>query len=93
MKNIEIQGETAADRNGWLRNLLVDGIYDVTFTKVNGEIRTMPCTLKRELLPVVALKETTKEKVHKTDTLGVWCMDKQEWRSFRVMNVTEVKQL
>jgi hypothetical protein len=93
MKNIEIQGETAADRNSWLRNLLVDGVYDVTFTKVNGEIRTMPCTLKRDLLPPMALKETATEKVNKTETLGVWCMDKQEWRSFRVMNVTEVIRL
>ena len=91
MKAIELQGTTVADRNAWFRKLLTHGVYDVTFTKVNGETRVMPCTLDPKRLPPAPVKESTRER--KDDTLSVWCVDKQEWRSFKVMNVTEVKEL
>ena len=91
MKTVDLQGTTAAERNAWLRKLLVYGVYDVTFTKVNGEVRTMPCTLNPVQMPPAPVKESTRER--KDDTLSVWCVDKQEWRSFKVMNVTEVKEL
>ena len=91
MKTLELQGATTAERNQWLRDLLVRGTYNITFTKVNGEVRTMPCTLQKDKLPPVPVKESTREA--KTETISVWCVDKQEWRSFKVMNVTEVRAL
>jgi hypothetical protein len=91
MKTLELQGTTTAERNEWLRNLLARGTYDITFTKVNGESRTMPCTLQKHKLPPAPVKESTREV--KLDTISVWCIDKQEWRSFKVMNVTDVKAL
>jgi hypothetical protein len=91
MKTLELQGTTTAERNEWLRNLLARGTYDVTFTKVNGESRTMPCTLQKDKLPPAPVRESTREA--KVDSMSVWCVDKQEWRSFRVMNVTEVRAL
>lgn len=93
MNTIKIEGETIVERNGWLRHLLSKGVYDVTFTKVNGESRTMPCTLKSTLLPKHEIKENAKTREPKLDNLSVWCVDKQEWRSFKVMNVTEVREL
>jgi hypothetical protein len=94
MNLLELVGDNAIDRNAWLHNLLVSGTYNITFTKVNGETRVMPCTLESSKLPPVVIKETvTKDKPTKPDTLRVWCIDKQEWRSFRVMSVTEVKEL
>jgi hypothetical protein len=69
----------------------------VTFIKVNGEIRTMPCTLREDLVPkyerkkpVVESEETIKVK-ETSPTLSVWCTDKGAWRSFRVESVTNLE--
>ena len=95
MNTIELQGDTAETRNAWLRGLLHNGTYDITFTKVNGETRIMPCTLESSKLPPVVVKENAAEqveKVAKPDSMRVWCTDKQEWRSFRVMSVTAITE-
>lgn len=83
---------TADERNGWLRDALKEDL-SITFTKVDGTERTMPCTLRADALPPVALTEHHKTKVYKPETLSVWCLDKSEWRSFRVMNVTSVNKI
>ena len=72
--------------------MLQSGICEVTFTKVNGELRTMPCTLKSELLPIIDTQNIQEGKTRKTniDNLSVWCTDKNEWRSFKIANVQEV---
>ena len=81
------------ERWNQLFQLLGHNECEVTFTKVNGEIRTMPCTLKSELLPPQQLKEHHKTKVIDYKTLSVWCTDKNEWRRFRVSNVQHIKVL
>ena len=75
--------------------LLQAGVCQVTFTKVNGELRTMPCTLKSELLPIIDTQNIQEGKTRKTniDNLSVWCTDKNEWRSFKIANVTRVEQI
>lgn len=72
--------------------MLQSGICEVTFTKVNGELRNMPCTLKSDLLPVIDAQSISESKTRKTnvDNLSVWCTDKNEWRSFKIANVQEV---
>lgn len=100
-KTISIQGNSADERRLWLKSLLSDGVYTVTFTKVNGEVRTMPCTLDPRQLPPAPVHESNtnnpvdfpKVKKQNPENLSVWCTDKQEWRSFRVLNVTEVTEL
>lgn len=73
-------------------SLLEKGICTVTFTKVNGELRHMPCTLRPDLLPVTVTESVTdKKKKSNPDNLSVWCTDKNEWRSFKIANVQEVK--
>jgi hypothetical protein len=73
-------------------SMLEQGVCTVTFTKVNGELRHMPCTLKTDLLPkIVAESDTNKKKKINPDNLSVWCTDKNEWRSFKIANVQEVK--
>jgi hypothetical protein len=91
MKKLDLVGATAQERSNWLKTVLTKNICDVTFTKVNGETRTMPCTLDAKRLPPAPVKES--KKAPNPDTLSVWCVDKNEWRSFRVMNVTEVEIL
>jgi hypothetical protein len=68
----------------------------VEFTKVNGEVRSMPCTLKAELIPpapvkVLAEGEVPKVKKENPEIMSVWCLDKKEWRSFRIANVISAK--
>jgi hypothetical protein len=65
---------------------------EVTFRKVDGDIRTMPCTLQN--IPVV-VKETTDKKTKKPnpEVMSVFCIDKQEWRSFKINNVISITAL
>jgi hypothetical protein len=79
-----------------LFELLHTGECVVEFTKVNGEIRAMPCTLKAELIPpapvkVLAEGEVPRVKKENPDVMSVWCLDKKEWRSFRIANVISAK--
>ena len=83
----------AEDRWRHIFHLLGQHQCEVTFTKVDGSVRTMPCTLKSELLPARELKEHHSTKAINYKTLSVWCLDKSEWRSFRTANVTHIKVL
>lgn len=78
-----------------IAEMLRESVCEVTFTKVNGEKRTMPCTLKADIVPPASIKESSEEKTRRVnlDNLSVWCTDKNEWRSFKIANVTEVKQI
>ena len=69
-------------------------ICEVTFTKVNGETRTMPCTLRADIIPTPPVDIASKSNVKRLENQNVvsaWCTDKNAWRSFRVDNVTDVK--
>ncbi len=84
-----------------LSDLLHSGECIVEFTKVNGEVRTMPCTLNESLIPTPVHVTNTdnpidfpvpkKEKKVNPDVMSVWCLDKKEWRSFRIANVISAK--
>jgi len=75
--------------------ILQEGICEVTFNKVNGERRVMPCTLKEDLLPVVPDKEQTYRslKAKDNDVVSVWCTDKNAWRSFKMINFISINPL
>ena len=89
---LELAGD-ADSRNHYLRNLLSEHNCEVTFTKVDGSVRTMPCTLRADAMPARAVTEHHQTRAYKPDTLSVWCLDQSEWRAFRVMNVTDVRIL
>ena len=65
------------------------GIINVRFTKVNGEVRDMRCTLLSEYLPNQMDFSETKTKTNDS-VLSVWDLDVGGWRSFRVESVSEV---
>lgn len=91
--------ENIDQRREQMLEMLSQGIYNVTFTKVNGETRCMPCTLSKDIVPLTTAHETNtdnpidfpkaKKKVN-PETMSVWCTDKNEWRSFKLANVQEV---
>jgi len=74
------------------REVLVEGLkrnlMKVVFTKVNGEERTMLCTLHESVLPEPILSSTRKVN---PDTISVWDIDNNGWRSFRIDSIKEVK--
>jgi hypothetical protein len=78
-----------------LQTQLQTEVLEVTFTKVNGDKRVMNCTLMEGILPSNPTEETTKdtkEKKVNEDILSVWDVDASGWRSFRVKNITRVRQ-
>lgn len=74
---------------------LQGGVCEVTFNKVNGERRVMPCTLKADLLPVQDQKDLTFQtlKESKSDAISVWCTDANGWRSFKLSNFISINPL
>lgn len=78
------------DRNREIRTMLHHGVCEVTFTKIDGSMRVMPCTLDPAILPPATVVEGKTPKPSKPDTVSAWCTDKMEWRSFRVANVTKI---
>jgi hypothetical protein len=81
-------------RNRYLRSVLTEHDCAVTFTKIDGSVRTMPCTLRTEAMPArVVTEEHQTTRLYKPETLSVFCLDNNEWRSFRVMNVTDIEIL
>ena len=81
----------ADQRHRYLLDLLHTTTAEVTFTKVDGEVRTMPCTLHPDVLPRRELNEYQRTRPYTPEVISVWCVDKNAWRSFRVMNVTDIE--
>jgi hypothetical protein len=96
---IQFDKETIDQRREMLREHLSTGIAEVTFTKVDGTVRTMPCTLDSSIIPAAPVHVTNTNnpvdfpKTKKVNPLvmSVFCTDKGEWRSFRLENVISVK--
>ena len=66
---------------------------EVTFTKVDGSVRVMPCTLREEAMPQRDVNKFHETRVVNENVISAFCLDKNEWRSFRVANVTDIKVL
>lgn len=72
-----------------LVNNLKSGVVNVTFTKVDGTVRKMRCTLKEDVLPAqVDLEESIQKRKPNDNVLSVWDLDNNGWRSFRKDSVT-----
>jgi len=72
-------------------NELKSGICEVEFTKVNGETRVMKCTLDPSIIPVATKEDPLSQKKVRSvsdEVLPVWDVEREQWRSFRVENVT-----
>lgn len=62
----------------------------ITFTKVDGEQRRMWCTLNDTYIPDASKPKNEKPLKENDSVIRVFDLDKQEWRSFRVENVTKL---
>lgn len=75
-----------------LRADLREHIAEVIFDKVDGTRRLMRCTLKPSMLPEGVTSSTLDEEIGPGEdphpnTLAVWDVDKNGWRSFRTDRV------
>jgi len=83
-----------------LTEKLVSEIVEVTFTKVNGDVRVMNCTLLEDIVPksiveVEAPNEVKDAYLHEERKINeslmvVWDVDVKGWRSFHIKNITGV---
>ena len=75
----------------WIRDMLKSGPGTVTFLKKNGEERNMLCTLDEKLIPVEHLPKPLAEgqepRKRSDDSLSVWDLNANGWRSFIYRNV------
>jgi hypothetical protein len=83
------------DRDTLLKDLQ-EQVVKVTFTKVNGEKRVMKCTLMSKHLPPNIDKNyllSEHKKQENLQTLAVWDMENNGWRSFRIETVEYVESM
>ena len=78
-----------------LKHELQSKTAEVTFTKLNGDVRVMTCTLNPELLPAKVVTEGEEEKPARTIknpnySLPVYDINAEGWRSFVIKNITQV---
>jgi len=77
-----------------LYELLHKEVVQVTFTKLNGDERVMPCTLIEAYLPPAKKDEPiTQKKVRKVsnEVIAVWALESKGFRSFRYDRVKKVE--
>lgn len=79
-----------------LLKMLKENIVEVTFTKLNGEKRVMPCTLLPEYLPPAKKDDPiTQKKVREISdkVVAAWAVESKGFRSFRYDRVEKVSIL
>jgi len=87
----------ADKQHEYLKILLSEDILLVTFTKKNGDLREMYCTLQDEFVPdhkkYFAENESSKRGApsgaESPQVVTVYDMEKADWRSFRMDSITD----
>lgn len=70
-----------------IKEMLRDRELKITFTKKDGTERVMRCTLDPNKLPVQESTETNANRKVSTETMAVFDLDVQGWRSFTKKSV------
>ena len=73
-----------------IKDALHNGVVVVSFTKANGELREMRCTLRADMIPQTPVVEGKTPKKENPDIQVVWDVEKQAWRSFRFDSVNTI---
>ena len=72
---------------------LYNNICFVNFTKMDGTLRGMRCTLRSDMLPPQTDLEEHTQRKQTTESIAVWDLEVKGWRSFRTDSVIEFKVL
>ena len=81
---------TIDEKRDYITAKLLEGEVTVEFTKIDGTLRIMPCTLSPTIVPPAPIVENKKERKVSTEVIRVFCTDKKEWRSFRIDSVISI---
>ncbi|MFZ9515407.1 MAG: SH3 beta-barrel fold-containing protein [Bacteroidia bacterium] len=73
-----------------LKDLLQKQIVEVSFIKADGSTRDMRCTLLEDYITPTT-KTTTRTKAPSDETMAVWDVDANGWRSFRFDSIEDVR--
>ena len=79
-----------------LLTMLKEQVVEVTFTKLNGEDRVMPCTLIPSYLPPAKKDDpTTQKKVREISdkVIVAWAVESKGFRSFRYDRIKNIRPL
>ena len=66
---------------------------NITFKKLNGDVRNMKCTLRENVIPKADKEDHLSQKKIRNiseEVLAVWDLEKNAWRSMRWENIIEV---
>jgi len=74
----------------WLRSTLQSEIVTVTFEKLDGTTRKMCCTLIENKIPDKS-KPKNSGKAQSDESIAVFDLEKQAWRSFRFDSVRQIE--
>jgi len=83
--------DDADKQRDYLKAMLAEDILLVTFTKKNGDLREMYCTLQDEFIPEhkkYFSESNSGERKKNLEVLAVYDMEKADWRSFRMDTIT-----
>ena len=72
---------------------LYNNICFVNFTKMDGTLRGMRCTLRSDMLPPQTDLEEHTQRKQTTESIAVWDLEVKGWRSFRTDSVIDFKVL
>ena len=72
---------------------LYNNICFVNFTKMDGTLRGMRCTLRSDMLPAQTDLEEHTQRKQTTESIAVWDLEVKGWRSFRNDSVIDFKVL
>lgn len=75
----------------WIKGVLRSGKVTLTFTKKDGSLRVMQCTLNPDILPKVEIKEDRPERKKPENTIAVYDLEANGWRSFTINSVKRVQ--
>jgi WYL_2, Sm-like SH3 beta-barrel fold len=73
-----------------IRQFAQAGVIRVEFTKKDGSLRVMRCSLQEKYLRSEAFSSTDTVRISNPATLAVWDVDINEWRSFKIDSVISV---
>lgn len=76
-----------------LKNLLEQNVVVVDFLKLDGDRRTMTCTLREDIKPHATKTDAmSQKKVREISdaVVGVWDVNARGWRSFRYDRINSV---
>lgn len=71
----------------WLHGLLRSEIVNIEFTKRDGTLRKMRCSLQDKYLPATDKRD---ERQISNTAISVWDLDKDSFRSFRFDSVRHI---